>query len=60
LPVIPETCEKIFAQINTDINDYESAFIFGGLKSGVKTGKSEILFARLDEAKILKELELEN
>ena len=58
-PVMPETCEKIFAQINCDIKEYESAFIFGGLKSGVKLGKSEILFARLDEVKVLEELEKE-
>ena len=57
LPVMPETCEKIFGQLNTGQTDYESAFIFGGLESGTKLGKSEILFARLDEAEILKELE---
>jgi methionyl-tRNA synthetase len=56
-PVMPETCGKIFGQINTDITDYESAFIFGSIKSGAKVCKSEILFARLDEAKILAELE---
>ena len=59
-PVMPETCEKIFAQINSALTDYESAFIFGGLKSGVKVSKCEILFARLDEAKILAELEKED
>lgn len=59
-PVIPETSEKIFTQIHTDVKDYESAFLFGGLKSGVKVGKSEILFARLDEAKIIEELEKED
>jgi len=58
-PVMPETCDKIFAQINSDMREYESAFIFGGLQSGVNVGKSEILFARLDEVKILEELEAE-
>ena len=56
-PVMPDTCGKIFAQINSDVKDYESAFIFGGLKSGAKVRKSEILFARLNEAEILAELE---
>jgi methionyl-tRNA synthetase len=56
-PVIPETCEKIFAQINSGVKEYESAFVFGGLKSGVSIGKPENLFARLDENKIFKDLE---
>ena len=56
-PVMPETCGRIFTQINCGAQEYESAFIFGGLKSSVKLGKSEILFARLDEAEILAEIE---
>ena len=55
-PIIPETSEKIFAQINTKIMDYESAFEFGGLKPGVKLNKAEPIFMRLDENKILAEV----
>jgi len=58
-PIIPETSEKIFAQINTDVTGYETAFEFGGLKSGIKLNKAEPIFMRLDEAKILAELETE-
>jgi methionyl-tRNA synthetase len=56
-PIIPETASKIFAQINTDVIDYETAFEFGGLKSGVKVNKAEPIFMRLDENKILAEIE---
>ena len=56
-PVTPETSEKIFAQINTDVTDYETAFEFGGLKPGTKVNKAEPIFMRADEKKILAELE---
>ncbi|MCL2096475.1 MAG: methionine--tRNA ligase, partial [Oscillospiraceae bacterium] len=55
-PVIPGTTEKIFAQINTRTIDFESAFNFGGLESGVKINKAEPAFMRLDEKKILADL----
>ncbi|MCL2772021.1 MAG: methionine--tRNA ligase [Oscillospiraceae bacterium] len=55
-PIIPDTSAKIFAQINSDVTDYETAFEFGGLKSGVKASKAEPIFMRLDENKILAEI----
>jgi methionyl-tRNA synthetase len=55
-PVIPGTCEKIFAQINTDITGYETAFEFGGLRPGGSVNKAEPVFMRIDEKKMLAEL----
>ena len=48
---LPETSEKIFAQINTNIKDYESTKEFGKFVSGTKLNKPEILFARIDTTK---------
>jgi methionyl-tRNA synthetase len=45
---LPETAEKIFSQINTDIKDYESTKEFGKYVSGTKLNAPEILFARID------------
>lgn len=57
-PFLPQTAEKIFAQINTDITCYPSLNEFGKLKEG-KVGTAAPLFARIDEAKKLEELEKE-
>ncbi|MFA6947721.1 MAG: methionine--tRNA ligase [Eubacteriales bacterium] len=54
-PFIPETAEKIFAQLSTDVRTTD----FGGLASGVPTGRAEMLFARIDDAKMLAEIEAE-
>ena len=48
---LPETAEKIFNQINTDIKDYESTKEFGKYISGTKLNTPEILFARIDTKK---------
>ena len=48
---LPETADKIFDQINTDIKDYESTKEFGKFISGTKLNKPEILFARIDTTK---------
>ena len=56
-PIIPESCEKIFSQVNTDVTEYETVFEFGGLKSGGNVNKSEPIFMRLDEKKVLAEFE---
>ena len=48
---LPETAEKIFTQINTDIKDYESTKEFGKYVSGSKLNAPEILFARIDTTK---------
>ncbi len=56
-PIIPETADQIFAQMNCDIKDYDSLSTFGLLKSGIKTKKAEPLFARIDAEKKFKEIE---
>ena len=45
---IPDTCSKIFNQINTDNTSYESINDFGGYKSGTKVNKAEVLFQRIE------------
>ena len=55
-PFMPETSEKIFAQMNCDIKNYDSLASFGALKSGKKVGKAEALFARIDAEKMLEEI----
>ena len=51
--IIPSSADAIFAQIGTDTTDYESAFDFGGLRSGAKVGDASPLFARIDEKSFL-------
>ncbi len=53
---LPETAEKIFSQLNTDITDYESTLNFGKLVSGNNLNDPEVLFARIDKEKFLEEL----
>ncbi|WP_294777415.1 methionine--tRNA ligase [uncultured Eubacterium sp.] len=55
-PFMPKTSEKIFAQMNCDIKDYDSLESFGALKAGEKVGKAEALFARIDAEKMLTEI----
>ncbi|MBC8609750.1 methionine--tRNA ligase [Massilimaliae timonensis] len=57
-PFLPKTSEKIFEQIKTDITCYDSLNAFGKLKEGT-VGTAVPLFARIDEAKKLEELEAE-
>ena len=62
LPFIPETAESILAMIGTDKVDYTTigtADKFGGVEVGSVVGDSKVLFARIDEAKMLAELEAE-
>ena len=48
-PFLPATAEKIVAQLNTEIRDYDKLGEFGLYANGTKvTEKPEILFARLD------------
>ena len=53
---MPETAEKIFAQMNCDIKDYDSLETFGSTKAGVTVNKAEALFARIDAEKMLEEI----
>ena len=57
-PIIPATCEEIFSQINSSAKDYAD-LTFGKLQSGVCVGESKILFTRIDEKKLLEEIEAE-
>ena len=57
-PIIPSTCEEIFKQINTDKTSY-CDIAFGKLESGKTVGESKILFSRIDEKKLLEEIEAE-
>lgn len=48
---LPDTAEKIFKQLNTDLNSYESVLKFGGYKSGTVVGEAEPLFKRIENEK---------
>ncbi len=56
-PFIPDTSDKIFKQLGTDKTDYASVSSFGALESGKPLGEAFTLFARIDEAKFLAEIE---
>ena len=49
-PFLPETAEKIFAQLNTDLTDFASIETFGGLESGKKLNDPTPLFVRIDKS----------
>ena len=54
-PFMPETAEKIFAQIGVQAPDYDTLADWGKYPSGNKvTDKPEILFARMDINEVLK------
>ena len=55
---LPETAEKIAAQLNTPIRSFDELNQFGLCESGTKvTEKPEILFARLDVKEIMLKVE---
>lgn len=56
-PYLPDTAEKIFKQINSDKKCLDSLASFDGMQVGSFVGEAEVLFARIDEAKELAELE---
>ncbi|MBQ6601937.1 MAG: methionine--tRNA ligase [Eubacterium sp.] len=57
-PFMPETCEKILVQLNTQIRSYEDLDSFGLYPEGNKvTEKPEILFARQDLKEVLAKAE---
>lgn len=56
IPIMPTTSNKIFEQINTKTTTLESLEHFG--ENGIKeVGVAAVLFARIDEAKKIAELE---
>jgi len=59
-PFITKTSESIIEQLATDVTSYESVQSFGGLASGGKIGEIKTLFERIDEKKVLEEIEKEN
>ena len=61
-PFIPATAEEILATVGTDKTGYDTVGapeLFGGVEAGVCVGDSRVMFARVDEAKMLAELEAE-
>ncbi|MBE6601766.1 MAG: methionine--tRNA ligase [Ruminococcaceae bacterium] len=61
-PFIPTTAEEILSELNTDATGYASIGSkekFGALTAGTVVQDSKVLFARLDEAKVLAEIEAE-
>ena len=56
-PFMPETAEKIFAQLNTDCKDYASLSAFGGLRAGDPVGEPVPLFGRIDAEKMMEQLQ---
>ena len=61
-PIIPETAEEILRSLSTDATGFDTVGTegsFGGIAAGSTVGDSKVLFARIDEAKLLAELEAE-
>ena len=57
-PFMPETAQKIAAQLNADIRGFEELNVFGKYVSGTKvTEKPESLFARLDVKEVVEKAE---
>ena len=56
-PFLPDTSDRILSQINAENGGLESLVSFGVLPTGISVGAGEILFARLDAAKKLAEIE---
>ena len=58
-PFIPDSCEKIFAQIGACecCRDWDSAAKWGSLSAAVTVHKGEAIFPRVDAQKALEELE---
>ena len=54
---LPETAEKIFNQLNTDLTNYDSIKEFGKLVVGNNLNDPEPLFVRIDKDKFLEELQ---
>ncbi len=58
-PFMPETANKIVAQLNTTLRDFDSLETFGLYPNGNKvTEDPEILFARLDLKEVMKKVDV--
>ncbi|MBQ3225940.1 MAG: methionine--tRNA ligase [Clostridia bacterium] len=58
-PFMPETAKSIFSQINAKATDFDSVKEFGKTVAGESVGEATPLFARLDEKKLMEEIEAE-
>lgn len=58
-PFMPATSENILSQLGTDNADYDTLENFGALLPGTVLGEAKALFARIDEAKFMAEVEAE-
>lgn len=47
-PFMPTTTEKIFKQLNTNLNTYDTLNEFGDLENNHKLGQIEVLFKRIE------------
>ena len=59
-PFLPDTSDRILAQLNMENGGLESLTSFGVLPAGGKVGAGEILFARLDMAQKMAEIDAFN
>lgn len=59
-PFMPETSEKIFLQLNSSVNQYDTLKEFGNLETGKKVSSPSPLFNRIDAEKMLEEIEEKN
>ncbi|MBO5649536.1 MAG: methionine--tRNA ligase, partial [Clostridia bacterium] len=55
VPFMPATADAIFTQIGTDNREY----VWGGLVPGNSVGDPAVLFARIDEKKMMEQIEAE-
>ncbi len=61
-PIIPDTSAEMLERFGTDKTGYDTVGCldcFGGMSAGQSVGESRVMFARVDEAKMLAELEAE-
>lgn len=58
-PYLPDTADKIFAQLGIENKGVESLASFDGMQAGQPVGEASILFERIDIPKKLAEIEEE-
>ena len=55
-PYLPETSDKIFEQLNTQNNSFDSIKEFNGMDVEIKLNQPSPLFVRIDKNKKLEEI----
>ncbi len=55
-PYLPDTCEKVAKMLNLDLREYDKLGEFGLINQVKVTETPEILFARIDNAKVMEEV----